>query len=79
MILTGLKLKKIIRKYKLNCGMPSQLLKRKMKKKTPKNCSEIGKKSLFFHFLRKKSFLNRTLGLSKFFLNQTTYVLKNWL
>ena len=45
--------------------------------KNPKNCSKITKKSLFFPLFGKKSFLNRTLGLSKSFLNQTTYVLKN--
>ena len=43
--------------------------------KNPKNCSEITKKSLYFPLFEKKSFLNRTLGLRKAFLNQTTYVL----
>ena len=37
----------------------------------------MAKKSLFFPLFGKKTFLNRTLGLSKSFLNQTTYVLKN--
>ena len=49
----------------------------KKNEKTPKNCSKITKKSLFFPLFGKKSFLNRTLGLRKSFLNQTTYVLKN--
>ena len=47
------------------------------KLKTPKNCSKIAKKSLFFPLFGKKSFLNQTLGPRKSFLNQTTYVLKN--
>ena len=35
------------------------------------------KSPYFFHFWEKrKSFLNRTLGLRKSFFNQTTYVLK---
>ena len=72
--LTGLKIK-TKRKYKLNCGISSQMLKKKWKK--PKNCSKITKKSQFFPLFGKKSFLNRTSGLRKSFLNQTTYVLKN--
>ena len=50
---------------------------KKNEKKTPKNCSNITKKSLFFPLFGKKSFVNQTLGLRKSFLNQTTYVLKN--
>ena len=48
----------------------------KKKRKNPKNCSKITKKSLFFPLFGKKSFLNRILGLRKSFLNQTPYVLK---
>ena len=76
MILTGLRLNKyFFKKYKLNCGISSQKLKKKLKK--PYNCSKIVKKSLFFNIFRNFSFLNRTLGLRKSFLNHTTYVLKN--
>ena len=45
--------------------------------KNHKNCSKIAKKSLFFSFLGKIFFLNWTLGLGNFFLDQTTYVQKN--
>ena len=69
-VLTGLKIK-TKRKYKLNCGISSQMLKRK--RKNPKNYPKFTKFSTFF----KKTFLNRTLGLRKSFLNQTSYVLKN--
>ena len=74
MILTILKLKK--KKYKLNCGISSQMLKKK-NGKSLKIALKLPKSPNFFHFLEKKSFLNRTLGLRKSFLNQTTYVLKN--
>ena len=62
------------KKYKLNCGISSQKMKKEMK--NPKNCSKIAKKSLFFPLFGKKSFLNQTLGLKKSFLNQTIYVQK---
>ena len=62
-------------KCKLNCGLSSQMLKKKLK--NLKNCPKITKKSLFFPLFGKKSFLNQTIGLRKAFLNQTTYVLKN--
>ena len=63
-------------------GLRIELWKNKPKvggkiEKNPKNWSKIAQKSLFFPLFRKKSFLNRTLGLRKSFLNQTTYVLKN--
>ena len=40
---------------------------------------KIAMKFLFLPLFGKKSFLKRTLGLRKSFLNQTTYVQKNWL
>jgi hypothetical protein len=51
----------------------------KKNEKTLKIALKLPKSPYFFHFLEKKSFLNRTLDLRKSFLNQTTYVLKNWL
>ena len=69
--LTGLKIK-TKRKYKLNCGISSQMSIKKWN--NPRNCCKIAKKSLFFPLFWKKSFLNRTLGLIKSFWNQTTYV-----
>jgi len=75
MILTVLRLNYyLFKKYKLNCG---KLKKKNLK--TLKIVLKLTKKSLFFPFFRKKSFLNQTLGLGKSFLNQTTYVLKNLL
>ena len=50
---------------------------KKKNDKTLKIALKLPKSPYFFHFLEKKSFLNRTLGLKKSFLNQTTYVLKN--
>jgi hypothetical protein len=38
---------------------------------------KLSKSSYFFNIFGNFSFLNRTLGLRKSFLNQTTYVLKN--
>ena len=78
MILTGLKLKYLFL-WNINWIVEYQEKFWKKNWKKPKNCSKIAKKSLFFPLLGKKSFLNRTLGLRKSFLNQTTYVLKNWL
>ena len=73
MILNSLRLNyPFLKKYKLNCRISSQMLKKKFDKTL-----KIAKKSLFFSLFGKKSFLNRTLGLRKSFLNQTTYVLKN--
>ena len=40
---------------------------------------KLSKSPYHFYIFRKFSFLNRTLGLRKSFLNQTTYVLKNGL
>ena len=40
---------------------------------------KLSKSPYFFNISKKFSLLNRTLGLRKSFLNQTTYVLKNWL
>ena len=49
----------------------------KKNEKTLQIAIKLPKSPYFFNFLKKKSFLNRTLGLRKSFLNQTTCVLKN--
>ena len=65
-------------KYKLNCGILSQKLKKI--EKTLEIALKLPKSPYFSHFLEKKSFLNQTFVLIKYvFLNQTTYVLKNQL
>ena len=52
-------------------------VEKRIEKKPLRIAKILSKSPNFFHFLEKKSFLNRILGLRKSFLNQTTYVQKN--